>query len=133
MWSGVGRPTKFNSSLIESSNSVYESEKIIEANFKNHLPFNARIEAAAALGTVPGGVVLIEGYNSNFEGFWYVRGVEHEIVGSTCTSRLKISKDFNTTNSSISPPSEVSSVSPPTPKLLNGSWRASVERVDVYV
>lgn len=132
MWSGVGKPTKFNSSLTVSSNSVYESEKIIEASFKNALPFNARVETAAALGTVPGGVVLIEGYSSNFEGFWYVRGVEHEILGSNCISRLKLSKDFNTTNDAVFPPSEISE-SHPTPKFIEKTWRASVEKVSVYV
>jgi hypothetical protein len=132
MWSGIGRPTKFNSSLVTSSNSVYESERIIEATFKNSLPFNATVETAAALGTAPGGIVLLEGYKSNFEGFWYVRGIEHEIVGSNCMSRLRISKDFNTTNEAVSPPAELP-LTPPSPKFVAGSWRASVEKVDMYV
>lgn len=132
MWSGVGRPTKFNSSLVASSNSVYESEKIIEATFKNSMPFNAVVDTAAALGTMPGGVVLLEGYKSNFEGFWYVRGVEHEIVGSNCMSKLKISKDFNTTNEAVTPPSDIGSI-PPTPRFINGTWKASIEKVDMYV
>lgn len=132
MWSGVGKPTRFNSSLVTSSNSVYESEKIIEASFKKGLPFNAKVETAAALGTVPGGIVLVEGYGSNFEGLWYVRGVEHEILGSNCISKLKISKDFNTTNNVVFPPSEVGDT-PPTPKFVSKTWRASVEKVDIYV
>jgi hypothetical protein len=84
------------------------------------------------LGTVPGGIVLLEGYKSNFEGFWYVRGIEHEIVGSNCMSRLRISKDFNTTNEAVSPPAELP-VTPPSPKFVAGSWRSSVEKVDMYV
>lgn len=132
MWSGVGRATKYNSSLTVSSNSVYESEKIIEANFKSKLPFNATVEVAAALGTIPGGVVSLEGYDSRFEGFWYVKAVEHFIVGSTCTSTLRIAKDFNTTNTVVMPPSEIG-VIPPRPQFKSNSWRASVERLDVYV
>lgn len=132
MWSGINRPTKYNSSLVVSSNSVYESEKIIEANFKSKLPFNVRVEVAAALGTVPGGIVSIEGYDSRFEGFWYVRSVEHQIVGSNCTSILKIAKDFNTTNSAIIPPVESSEL-PPRSRFVNKQWRASVERFSTYV
>lgn len=132
MWSGVTKPTKYNSSLVASSNSVFESEKIIEANFKTMLPFNMRVEVAAALGTIPGGIVAIEGYNSKFEGFWYVRAVEHQIVGSTCTSILKISKDFNTTNSSVVPPSQLGET-PPTSKFVSRQWRASIERFSAYV
>jgi hypothetical protein len=132
MWSGVGRPTRYNSSLVTSSNFIYESEKLIEAAFKNSLPFNARVETAVALGTVPGGVVLIDGYKSNFEGFWYVRSVEHEIIGSNCISKLHISKDFNTTNEAVIPASE-SPNDPPPSQYTDGIWKASIERVDVYV
>ncbi len=132
MWSGIGRPTKYNSSLVTSSNSIYESEKIIEANFKNYLPFNARVETAAVLGTVPGGVVLLDGYKSNFEGYWYVRSVDHEILGSNCISKLHISKDFNVSNNAVIPASESPSEVPES-RYINGSWKASVERVDVYV
>lgn len=132
MWSGVGTPTKYNSSLVTSSNFVYESEKIIEANFKNSLPFNARVETAAALGTIPGGVVIVDGYKSNFEGFWYVRSVEHEILGSNCLSKLHISKDFNVTNEAVLPASETP-MDPPESQYVDKTWRARVERVDVYV
>lgn len=131
-WSGVQNPKRYSSALNVSSNSVYESEKIIESNFKSKLPFNANVETVAALGTIPGGIVLLSGYDSKFEGFWYVRSVEHEIVGSNCMSRLRISKDFNTTNLAIMPPSELGQV-PPRPKFVNKSWKASLERVDIYV
>lgn len=132
MWSGVTSPTKYNSSLMESSNSIAESERIIEAKFKQGLPFNATVNTAVALGTIPGGVVILNGYDSNFEGFWYVRSVEHEIIGSNCTSKLRISKDFNTTNNAVSPPSEIAGVAP-APQFINRAWRASTEQVDVYV
>lgn len=132
MWSGVGNATRYNSSLMESSNSAHESEKIIEANFKSKLPFNAVVDVSTALGTIPGGVVVLDGYGSNFEGYWYVRAVDHEIVGSTCTSRLRISKDFNTTNTAVIPPVELG-VIPPRPKLINNIWKSSVERVITYV
>lgn len=131
-WSGASPTTRYNSYITASSNSVYESEKIIEANFKSKLPFNATVETIAALGTIPGGIVLISGYGSKFEGFWYVKSVEHEIVGSNCMSKLKISKDFNTTNLSVFPPSETGEL-PPKPRIVNRSWKASVEKVEIYV
>lgn len=130
--SGVGESSKYSSSIIESSNSVIESEKMIEGRMKEALPFNATVRTAVALGTIPGGVVMLEGYDSNFEGFWYVRSVEHELLGSNCISTLKISKDFNTTNKSIFPPSEVGST-PPSPQFINKTWKTSVERIESYV
>jgi phage protein D len=132
MWSGVGSPTKFNSSLKASSNSVHESERMIEAEFKNKLPFNATVETANALGSIPGGVVLLEGYGSNFEGFWYVRGVEHELIGSNCMSKFRISKDFNTTNEAVLPPPQ-SSKFVPRAKFVDKTWRAVSEGIDIYV
>lgn len=132
MWSGVGRPTRFNSSLLASSNSPHESEKIIEANFKKKLPFNATVDTISALGTIPGGVVLLTGYNSKFEGYWYVRSVEHEIIGSNCATKLRISKDFNLTNTAVMPSSEISKDPPPS-RFVNKSWKAEIEKVEVYV
>lgn len=131
-WSGATPTTRYNSYLSASSNSVYESEKIIEANFKTKLPFNAMVETVSALGTIPGGVVAISGYDSKFEGFWYVKAVEHEIVGSNCLSKLRIAKDFNTTNLSTYRPTQQGSI-PPKPRFINKSWKASVERVEMYV
>lgn len=132
MWSGIGRPTRFNSSLVVSSNSPHESEKIIEANFKKKLPFNATVETVSAIGTIPGGVVLLTGYNAKFEGYWYVRSVEHELVGSNCSTKIRIAKDFNLTNTAVMPPSETGK-EPPNSKFINRTWKAEVERVDVYV
>lgn len=132
MWSGVGRPTRFSSSLMVSSNSPHESEKIIEANFKRKLPFNATVYTVAALGTIPGGVILLTGYNAKFEGYWYVRSVEHEIIGSNCATKLYISKDFNLTNTAVMPASEISK-DPPSSRFVNKTWKAEIEKVEVYV
>jgi len=135
-WSGIGSVSKYNSSysssLRRSASSVSEAQKLVSAEIRKKLPFNAVVEANSTIGTVPGGIVRVQGYKSNFEGLWYVKEVRHTIGGSSCVTTLNISKDFNTTSEYIIPPTQLAD-NPPDSKYVNDRWQSSVERVVTYV
>ena len=136
-WSGVGHGSKYNSALRNSALSVSEGQKLVAAEIRKKLPFNAVVEANSTIGTVPGGIVNIEGYKTNFEGLWYVKEVKHTIGGSNCVTTLqlwvaKISRDFNTTSEYLVPPTELAE-NPPDSKYVNNRWQSSIERVSTYV
>lgn len=131
-WSGVGHRSKYSSALHSSALSIGEGQKLVAAEIRKKLPFNAVVEANSTIGTVPGGIVNIEGYKSNFEGLWYVKAVKHTIGGASCITTLNIARDFNTTSEYIVPPTELSD-NPPDSKYVNNRWQSSVERVLTYV
>lgn len=131
-WSGFGALSKFNNIVLESSQTVEESKKIVGAKERRTFPFNANVEISAGSGIVPGGVVKVTGYNSHFDGLWYVRDVKHTIGGSSYFTSLEISRDFNTSESFVVPPTQLAQTAPE-PSFISGEWRASSERVNAYV
>ena len=131
-WSGVGHESKYSSALHSSALSVGEAQKLVAAEIRKKLPFNAVVEANSTIGTIPGGIVKIEGYKSNFEGLWYVKTVRHTIGGASCVTTLNISRDFNVTSEYIVPPTELAEQAPDS-KYVNNKWQSSIERVNVYV
>lgn len=131
-WSGLGNTSEYSSALKSSALSISEAEKLIGAEIRKKFPFNATAEVATAIGTVPGGIINVEGYNSNFEGPWYVKTVKHTIGGSSCITTLGIARDFNIGSEYIIPPTEMSKENPGS-KYTNNKWQSTVERVNVYV
>jgi len=131
-WSGVGHVSKYSSALRSSALSVDEGQKLVAAEIRKKLPFNAVVEANSTIGTVPGGIVNIEGYKTNFEGLWYVKTVKHTIGGASCVTTLNIARDFNVTSEYIVPPTQLAD-NPPESKYVNNRWQSSVERVVTYV
>lgn len=131
-WSGMATEPKYTSTVSESAVSVGEAEKMIGAIKRRNFPFNVSLTVSAGAGIVPGGVVEITGYKSNFEGLWYVKSVCHTITGSSYNTELQVSKDYNTTNQFVVPPTELS-IDPPESVLIGDTWRAKQNRVTLYV
>lgn len=131
-WSGKEDTPLYSTILTESATSVGEARKIIGAKRRRSFPFNARVEIAAGSGIVPGGIVEVAGYKSGIDGLWYVRSVRHNIGGTTYTTELEICKDHNTDGSFIKPPTQLADT-PPESVFVDNSWKASKERVVLYV
>ena len=131
-FSGHSVVPKYSKTITESVRSVEEAEKFIGAYKRQSFPFNVHVEIAAGAGNVPGGVVKITGYDSNFEGIWYVRSVRHMFSESSYISELGISKDYNTSNQFYIPPVELAEV-PPDSVFIDNTWRSEMERVNLYV
>jgi phage protein D len=131
-WSGVGKRSKFYSTIVESTQTIVEAEKVIGAKERETFPFTAKVQISAGAGIVPGGIVDVVGYNSNFEGLWYVREVTHSIGGTSYVTDLMLGRDFNTTKTFNIAPVELAQQAPE-PKFVAGEWRATSERVNAYV
>lgn len=131
-WSGSGETPTYISTITDSATSIGEGQKLIEAERKKNFAFNAHVVIAAGSGIVPGGIVSVEGYESNFEGLWYVRDVKHTVVGSSYSTELLISRDYNTSGEYIIPPTTLDSL-PPESVFIDNSWVASKQTVDLYV
>lgn len=132
--SGLGTPINSQFSNVLSINAdTYEmGTRIVEAALRKKFPMTAYVEAVGDPGIMPGGIVNIKEYNAQFDGFWYVTSVRHEIAQSSMVSYLKIAKD---SLDGITPSPTVTSpyVTPPSPALTNGKWMAGNELVNIYV
>lgn len=130
-WSGIKETPKYSTILSDSSASVEEARKLIDAERRKSFPYNARVEIMAGAGIVPGGIVEIAGYKAGIDGLWYVKSVRHNIGGSSYTTELEIGKDRNTTSLFSEPPTQLAD-RPPDPVFIDNAWCASKERVVVY-
>lgn len=130
----VGMPSgsKYASDVARPLHTVEEGKRFIEQQNKKSFPFNAWVDVTAGAGIVPGGVVEIDEYNSNFDGLWYVRSVTHEVGGSTYITKLHISRDFTLSKEFQLPMIETLNT-PPESTLVNGVWKAIAPRVKLYV
>ena len=131
-WSGYGETPQYTSTLVDSAMSVGEGQKLIEARRKKSFAFNAHVRISAGAGIIPGGIVSVEGYEANFEGLWYVREVRHSIGGSSYSTDLLISRDYNTSGEFLVPPTTLEDLSPEA-SYVDDSWVASKQTVELYV
>lgn len=131
-WSGYATPSAYTSNLSANPSSVEEAEKIIEAERKKNFPFNAEVRISAGAGVIPGGVVTVNGYESNFEGVWYVTKVKHTIGGSSYYTDLLVSRDYNLTESFFVTPTTLAET-PPESQYRDNKWVTTQQKVDLYV
>lgn len=131
-WSGKGETPLYTSTINGIATTIGEGQKMINAKRRKHFAFNATAKILAGAGTVPGGVVSVEGYESNFEGLWYVREVKHHVSKMGYFTDLLISKDYNTSNDYIIPPTTLYT-SAVESKYTDGSWVAETQTVELYV
>jgi len=106
--------------------------KFAGASTKTNYPYNATVVTTGIPDPVPGSVVKIDKYASNFDGFWLVRGVKHIISRSNYVTELTISTD-STTGKEYETVTVSAFKTPPVPQLSNNQWEASVDFGDVYV
>lgn len=131
-WTGAAHLSKFTNFVPGTSQNVQEAIKAVEAEDKETFAFNAIVEVTAGAGIVPGGVVLVDEYNANFDGLWYVNSVTHKMGSSLYSTELSIGRDFTTSNEYTVPKVEVHQ-EPPAPLFRNGKWLSSNKRVVKYV
>jgi phage protein D len=130
--SGQPRLTKFNHLVSETPQNIAEAELQIKSQTLKQFAFNATIEIIAGAGVVPGGIVFLDEYNSNFDGIWYVKSVQHEHMGSNYYTTLSVGRDYNATNTFDLPNVEIADL-PPDPVFVNNKWQSSDKRVISYV
>lgn len=131
-WTGYEKRTKYNRMVTGTPQNVDEARYTLEVLSRESRAFNATVEITAGAGIVPGGVVEVTEYNSNFDGLWYVNKVMHTMGATQYTTTLEISRDFNEDNRYNIPTVEVAQ-EPPSAIFENLKWKSSDSRVIRYV
>jgi hypothetical protein len=82
-------------------------------------------------GAVPGGIVDLRGYSSEFDGAWYITEVKHSVKSANYVTDLLISKD--TKFEEYPSASKVTAFSaPPEAKLMGDKWITATMRSVEY-
>lgn len=132
--SGLGTPVEspFTNTFNKNADTYEMGHKLVEGTLRQKFPFFAKVDVVGDSAIHPGGIVNINEYNSQFDGFWYVTAVRHEITMSSMLTSLEIIKDAF--GKSSADPSTTSMYStPPEAALNNGIWISETEHVNVYV
>lgn len=133
--SGLGQPLEstFSNVLNINTDSYETAEKLVSGTLRLKFPFTANLDVVAYPSIAPGKIVRVLEFNSEFDGFWYVRGVRHEITQATMVTSLDIARD---SLGSISSQSQIMQAdfykNPPTPALISKTWVSSQNMVNVY-
>lgn len=130
---GEAVSSRYRDQIGTNVTSIEMLNKYATAAVKSYYPFDANVVVTGIADPVPGSVVKIDNYDSDFDGYWLVRGVSHTVTRSNFLTELSISTD---SKKGILP--EVSPTAaftdPPSPRLTTDNrWESSIVFQDVYV
>jgi hypothetical protein len=107
--------------------------RFAKAKKKSTYPYNAVAITTGIAEALPGSVAKLDNYDSNFDGYWLVRGVKHTVTRSNFVTELKLSTDSTSKSKPTVNPSAAYNL-PPLPRLnTSDRWETSVEYNNVYV
>lgn len=128
---GLAYKTKILKRIDASAKSVQEAELAVKASVRNSIPFRATVEVVGIIDIYPGGIARIEGYDSNFDGLWYIAGVKQVLGGVGMTTTLELVLD-STNEASPTIYNTQRYKKPPEPQFLNGEWVSTNRLINVY-
>jgi phage protein D len=121
----------FKKPLYYSAASLEEGLRIVDAQDKYSPIYNATIKVLYGAGAVPGGVIDLRGYSSEFDGVWCITEVKHSIKSANYITELTVFKD-----SKYEETPKISKVesftTPPEAKLMGSTWVAETMRSTEY-
>jgi phage protein D len=109
--------------------SYSEAERRINAIAKDDYDYYADVKVLGVAGAVPGGIVLIDNYNGDFDTYWYVQQVKHYVHSDAFYTELKIARNLN---SELKFTNTRKFQTPPTAVYSKGNWIAENRTVNEY-
>jgi hypothetical protein len=129
---GTKRVSDFEDFISVSASSFQEAQREVARVEKDDMPFDADVVVAAGGGILPGGIVSIMNYGTEFDGRWYVKYVRHEVHQNHYITHLRLCKDgvyeANLNRATVS-----RLTSAPEPKVIERQWVATRRRITEYV
>jgi phage protein D len=109
--------------------SYDEAAVVLGAAQKRFYDYQASTTVMCIPGVVPGGVVDLTEYDSNFDGLWYVHSVDHTLITGTFFTALKLKRN-RSSQLTYSPVDEFRD--PPALEWNKDRWQARKATVNVY-
>jgi hypothetical protein len=131
--SGLGTPLEspFTDTLSKNADSYEMANKFVMGSLRNKFSMSAIVQITGNPTIKPGGIVKLDKYNTDFDGFWYVRSARHDITHSQLVTTLEMVKD-SIGDATYTTEGTEDYVSPPTPSLINKRWISSTNYVNTY-
>lgn len=85
---------RYSNRVSGTFNSFAEARRAIDADRRSVYDYVADVRVNGLAGCVPGGVVRIDNYNSDFDGLWYVKGVHHRVHSDAFYTELKVARNI---------------------------------------
>lgn len=128
---GTAIPSDFNNQLSINVDSFEKATRYLKAKMDEAKPYIAEALVYGEPSIRPGGLVRIEGYGGDFNGYWYVHAVSHELFSESLTTVVKLSKD-GSIDALPKFPVVQRYVEAPLPILINNKWSMRSQYVNVY-
>lgn len=131
--SGLGKPYKTDilKRITVGAKSIQEAEVAVKASVRASIPFRATADVVALIDAYPGGLVRISGYDSMFDGIWYIASIKQVLGGVGMTTTLELVLDSTNDESSTIYNTQRFN-KPPSSQYLNGKWITTNEVINVY-
>lgn len=131
--SGLGTPLEslFTDTVSKNADSYEMANKFILGSLRHAFSMSALVQISGNPTIKPGGIVKLDKYNTDFDGFWYVRSARHDITHSQLVTTLEIVKDSIGDANYTKEVTEDYAI-PPTPSLINKRWVSSTNYVNTY-
>lgn len=121
----------FRDTLTLNADSYAMGSRIIKSKLRYKYPLSADVEITGTPIIYPGGIVKVDKYNSDLDGFWYVCSVRHDITKFDLVTTVHIVKDsLDGELVDVMPVTTVGTA--PEAALVNGKWISEKDYVDVY-
>lgn len=92
---GTRRPV-ITENLSEVVHTYDKAAKLLESKAFEDYDYEAKIVVVGVAGAKPGGLVFVDNYNAEYDGYWYVSGVKHEVFqNGMFVSTLCVHKSVN--------------------------------------
>jgi len=131
--SRLGTPIQsiFSNVLNKNADTYEMGNRIVSASLRDGFSVTAKVMITGLPILKPGSIVKINKYESDFDGYWYVQEVTHQITKSEMVSYLKIATDSTPADTlsanNVRPHSE-----PPEPTLIKGKWVKGSNYLEIY-
>ena len=131
--SGLGTklPSRFTHELTINTTSKASLEQYVRKYNRDSYGMTAVVKVVGISTAMPGRLVLIDSYNSEFDGYWLIEEATHHLNEKHYITTLKIKTDsINRTPLTLI--KEAPFKNPPPSKLSNSLWKATTEEAYVY-
>jgi hypothetical protein len=127
---GTSLPALFTDEVAGTSLSVQYAAKKLESKARESFPFSARIQSTCTPGVLPGGLVEVSEFNSDFDGLWYVTDICQTVTRDRQQTDISAIKD--TTLGQVKGTSVPRKTKIPSPVLSGGVWKSTLQTEITY-
>jgi phage protein D len=121
---------RFPNRVAEYTDNFEEAARRISSVSKEKYDYYATAKVIGVAGCKPGGIVRLDNYDTEFDGFWYVQSVKHTVHSNAFFSELELAKNVN--SELVFTNTEPMQRPPETAYSSRFGWVAETKRIHEY-